>query len=156
MDNKRFAELVTGCTDTLYRVSMSMLRNEHDAQDAVHDAILAAYANRSKLKHEEYFATWLTRILINECKKQLKKRKHYADIGDDLPDIASRDNPYLSVEIGEAIDSLPQKIRLTVILFYVEDYSISEIKDILHVPEGTVKSRLNTGRRILKEKLDTL
>ena len=153
MDNKRFEELVAGCTDTLYRVSMSMLRNEQDAQDAVHDAILSAYVNRNRLRHEEYFATWLTRILINECKKLLRQRKRYADVGDEFPGAAARDDPYLSVEIGDAIDRLPEKIRLTVVLFYVEDYSIKEIKEILHIPEGTVKSRLNTGRRMLRERL---
>ena len=156
MDNDRFELLVTAQTDALYRVSMSMLRNEHDAQDAVHDAILSAYVNRNRLKHEEYFATWLIRILINECKKQLRQRKRYADVGDKLPDASVRDDPYLSVEICDVIDSLPEKIRLTVVLFYVEDYSIKEIKNILHIPEGTIKSRLNTGRKLLRERLQHL
>ena len=153
MDNNRFAELVRGCEATLYRVSMSILKNEHDAQDAAHDAILAAYANRGRLRHEEYFATWLTRILINQCSRQLRARKRQADIGDRLPDIAARDDPYQSVEIKEAIDSLPEKIKLTVILYYVEDYSVKEIKSILRVPEGTVKSRLSKGRKLLKKAL---
>jgi len=152
-DNHSFELLVKAQTDTLYRVSMSMLKNEHDAQDAVHDAILAAFQNRHKLRQEQYFGTWLTRILINECKKQLRNRRRYADIGEHLPDIASRDNPYFSVELGEAIESLPEKIRLTVILYYVEDYSLKEIKSILKIPEGTVKSRLNKGRALLKERL---
>ena len=153
IDNHSFEMLVQAQTDTLYRISMSMLKNEHDAQDAVHDSILIAYQERHKLREQQFFATWLTRILINVCKKQLRQRRRYADTGDALPDIASRDNPYLSVEIGEAIESLPEKIRLTVILFYVENYSIKEIKSILHIPEGTVKSRLNKGRSLLKEAL---
>lgn len=153
IDNNSFAMLVKAQTDTMYRVSMSMLKNEHDAQDAVHEAILLAYQNRTKLRHEEYFGTWLVRILINQCHKTLRQRKRYADIGDDLPDIASRDNPYISVEIGAAIDSLPEKIRTTVVLYYVEDYSVKEIKDILRIPEGTVKSRLSKGRELLREQL---
>lgn len=153
LDNHSFEMLIQAQTDTLYRISMSMLKNEHDAQDAVHDAILSAFVNRGKLRHEEYFATWLTRILINQCKKQLRHRRNFADIGDTLPDIASRDNPYQNVEIGEAIDNLPEKIRLTVLLYYVEDYSVKEIKSILRIPEGTVKSRLSTGRRLLREML---
>ena len=153
IDSNSFGLLVSAQTDTLYRVSMSMLRNEQDAQDAVHDAILKAFQNRHRLRREEYFATWLTRILINECNKLLRRRRRFADVGENVPDAASRDDPYLSVEIGDAIDRLPEKIRLTVILFYVEDYSVSEIKDILHIPEGTVKSRLNTGRRLLKDSL---
>ena len=153
IDNHSFELLVTAQTDTLYRVSMSMLKNEQDAQDAVHDAILRAYENRGRLRREEYFGTWLTRILINECSKQLRRRKRYADPGDTLPEVVSRDNPYRSIEIGEALDRLPEKIRLTVVLYYVENYSIKEIKDILHIPEGTVKSRLNTGRKLLKDQL---
>ena len=154
IDNHSFEMLVEAQTDTLYRVSMSMLRNEQDAQDAVHDAILRAYENRRQLRQEEYFGTWLTRILINECHQQLRRRMRYADPGDTLPEAASRDDPYRSVEIGELIDSLPAKIRMTVILFYVEDYSVKEIKDILHIPEGTVKSRLNKGRKLLKDALE--
>lgn len=154
IDNHSFELLVTAQTDTLYRVSMAMLKNEHDAQDAVHDAILIAYQNRHKLRQEQFFGTWLTRILINACKKQIRQRARCADIGDAIPDIASRDNPYLSVEIGEAINSLPEKIRLTVILYYVEDYSVKEIKSILKIPEGTVKSRLNKGRALLKHYLE--
>ena len=153
LDNKSFEMLVTAQTDTLYRVSMSILKNEHDAQDAVHEAILTAYEKRDRLRQDEYFGTWLTRILIRKCTKALKVRRRYADIGDTLPDISSRNNPYLSVEIGEAIDNLPEKIRVTVILFYIEDYSVKEIKDILRIPEGTVKSRLNKGRTMLKEML---
>ena len=132
---------------------MAMLKNEHDAQDAVHDAILCAYQNRNKLRHQEYFGTWLIRILINRCKRVLKERKRFVDIGDNVPDITSRDNPYISMEIAEALDSLPEKIRLTVILFYIEDYSIEEIKNILHIPKGTVKSRLHKGRSLLKKLL---
>lgn len=153
-DNRSFEMLVTAQTDTMYRVSMSMLRNEQDAQDAVQEAILLAYRGRNKLRHEEYFGTWLIRILINVCKKELRQRTRRADIGEGLPDIASRDNPYISVEIGEAIDSLPEKIRITVVLFYIEDYSVKEIKDILRIPEGTVKSRLSKGRALLKDMLE--
>ena len=154
IDNHSFSMLVTAQTDTLYRISMSMLKNENDAQDAVHEAILLAYQNRSRLRQEQYFGTWLVRILINVCHKALKARKRYTDIAEPLPDIALRDNPYISVEIGEAIDSLPEKIRLTVILFYIDDYSIKEIKEILRIPEGTVKSRLNKGRELLKKQLE--
>lgn len=151
MDNSKFERLVLESSDTLYRVSMSMLKNEADAQDAVHDAILTAYQKQNTLRREEFFKTWLVRILINVCNKQLRYNKRFKDIGDNLPDIASRDNPYTSVELGEAIDSLPEKIRLAVVLYYVEDYTIKEIHQALKIPEGTVKSRLNKGRKILRE-----
>lgn len=153
MDVNKFEQLVRTSADTLYRVSMSMLKNEHDAQDCVSEAILKAYENLHKLKKEEFFRTWLTRILINECKHILKKSSRVVCV-EKLPDISSRDNPYLSVEVGEAINSLPEKIRLVIIMFYVEDYSIKEIKRVLNIPEGTVKSRLSKGRALLKEQLE--
>ena len=153
MDINTFESLVLESTDTLYRVSMSMLKNEHNASDCVSDAILKAYENLHKLKHEEYFKTWLIRILINECKKTLKKQTREVGLDERLPVVSSRDNPYLSVEIGEAIDSLPEKIRLVIIMFYIEQYSIKEIKLALNIPEGTVKSRLSKGRKLLKERL---
>lgn len=153
MDAKIFERLVIEAQDTLYRVSMSMLKNEQNAQDCVHDAILKAYENIHKLRQEEYFKTWLVRILINECKQSLKKQKRESSLDVELPKISSRDNPYSNFEIGEAIDSLPQKIRLVVIMFYIEDYSIDDIKRVLNIPEGTVKSRLYKGRKILKELL---
>lgn len=154
MDINTFERLVLDAQDTLYRVSMSMLKNEHDAQDAVSEAILKAYENLHKLKKEEFFKTWLVRILINECKHMLKKSGRATSLENEkLPEISSRDNPYQSVELGEAIDRLPKKIRLVVVMFYVEDYSVKEIKRVLNVPEGTVKSRLSKGRALLKENL---
>ncbi len=153
MDINTFESLVLESKDTLYRVSMTMLKNEQNAFDCVSDAILKAYENLHKLKHEEYFKTWLIRILINECKRTLKKQNREVGLDERLPVISSRDNPYLSVEIGEAIDSLPEKIRLVIIMFYIEEYSIKEIKQVLNIPEGTVKSRLSKGRELLKEQL---
>ena len=154
MDIKIFEQLVRESQDTMYRVSMSMLKNEHDAQDAVSEAILKAYENLHKLRNKEYFKTWLIRILINECKKTLKKSYRTSLLENEkLVETPDRDNPYLSVEIAQAMDSLPQKIRLVVIMFYVEDYSVKEIKYALNIPEGTVKSRLNKGRKLLKEML---
>lgn len=154
MDANKFEQLVLQSENTLYRVSMSILKNEHDAQDTVHEAILKAYENLHKLNNEEFFKTWLVRILINECKRTLKKSERTTSLENEkLPEISSRDNPYLSVEVGEAINSLPEKIRLVIIMFYAEECSIKEIKRVLNIPEGTVKSRLNKGRLLLKEQL---
>ena len=146
MNDANFERLVLANEGKLFRISMSMLKNEADAQDAVHDTILKAYQKLHTLKKEEYFTTWLVRILINNCNKQLRMRKR-ADSGFTLENIDSRDYPYINIEIGEALNSLPVKIRTVVVLYYVEGYTIKEIKDILHIPEGTVKSRLNKARK---------
>ena len=153
MDNETLEKLILANEQTLYRISMSILKNEEDAMDAVHDAIVKAYEKSNTLRNEEYFSTWLVRILIRCCYRQLKHNSRFADTGETMPEIASRNNPYLHIELGEIIDKLPPKIRDVIILFYAEGYSIKEIKQILHIPEGTVKSRLAKGRSIIKKEL---
>ena len=147
MTKERFTELVLSAEKTLYRVSMSMLHNESDCEDAVQTAILTAYEKLSDLKQEEYFKTWLVRILINACHRQLRFQKRHTELSEDIP--AEENN--VSFEVREAINKLPDKIRQAIVLYYIEEFSIKEIKTILHIPEGTIKSRLSKGRLLLKD-----
>lgn len=153
MDNSLFEKLVLQNEDTLYRISMSLLKNEADAQDAVGDAILKAYEKQSTLKNQDAFAPWLIKILIRCCYKQLKYQKRFENSEQVLLALENRDNPYQNLEAGAAINSLSPKIRTVFVLYYVEGYSVKEIKNILSLPEGTVKSRLSAGRKQLKEQL---
>ena len=82
MTRETFTDLVLDSEPTLYRVAMSMLRNEKDCEDAVQTAILTAYEKLGTLKHEEYFKTWLMRILINVCNKQLKSASKTTELND--------------------------------------------------------------------------
>ena len=72
MTRETFSNLILDSEPTLYRVAMSMLRNEKDCEDAVQTAILTAFEKLGMLRREEYFKTWLVRILINVCNKQLR------------------------------------------------------------------------------------
>ena len=150
MTRETFTDLVLDSEPTLYRVAMSMLRNEKDCEDAVQTAILTAYKKLGTLKHEEYFKTWLMRILINVCNKQLKSASKTTELND--ADLSSG-NAEVSTEIRIAIESLPVKIRQVVVLYYIEDFSVKEIKSIIKIPEGTVKSRLSKGRTLLNDYL---
>ena len=75
MTKDDFSLKILECERTLYRISMSMLKNETDCEDAVQMAILTAFEKLDTLKNEQYFKTWLVRILINVCNKQLNERK---------------------------------------------------------------------------------
>lgn len=147
-----FTNKVLDAETTLYRVSMSMLKNEKDCEDAVQDAILIAYERLSTLKKEEYFTTWLVRILINVCNKQIRIRKR--EFQSENVSIVSNIDNYSNVEIKEIFEKLPVKIRTVLVLYYMEQFSVTEIKDVLHIPEGTVKSRLSKGRKLLKIELE--
>lgn len=151
MDKERFTALVLDSEQTLYRVSMSMLKNEKDCEDAVQSALLTAYQKLPSLRREEYFKTWLVRILINECNDLLRKRgksaECVADVSDQAPPLTE------GVELRLAIGRLPLKIRQVITLYYLNDFSVKEIKTILRIPEGTVKTRLKKGRELLAAEL---
>ena len=150
MTREEFTNLILDSEQTLYRVAMSMLRNEKDCEDAVQTAILTAYEKLETLKQEQYFKTWLVRILINVCNKQLRSAAKTTELHD--TDITA-DSAETATEIRMAIESLPVKIRQVVVLYYIEDFSVKEIKSIIKIPEGTVKSRLSKGRTLLKDYL---
>lgn len=152
MNKEMFTNKVLDAETTLYRVSMSMLKNEKDCEDAVQDAILIAYERLSTLKKEEYFTTWLVRILINVCNKQIRIRKR--EFQSENVSIVSNIDNYSNVEIKEIFEKLPVKIRTVLVLYYMEQFSVTEIKDVLNIPEGTVKSRLSKGRKLLKIELE--
>ena len=82
MTQETFSNLILDSESTLYRVAMSMLRNEKDCEDAVQTAVLTAFEKLGTLKREEYFKTWLVRILINVCNKQLKSAAKTTELHD--------------------------------------------------------------------------
>lgn len=149
MTRETFTDLILDSEPTLYRVSMSMLRNEKDCEDAVQTAILTAYEKLDTLKKQEYFKTWLVRILINACNRQLKQKRKQTELCEYPQTLVSAEE----VEVHLAIEKLPPKIRETVVLYYIEQFSVKEIKQILKIPEGTVKSRLSKGRQLLRLEL---
>lgn len=151
MEKAEFALRVREAERTLYNVAKTMLINESDCEDAVADAVLAAWTRLNTLREERYFKTWLVRILINECKKRLRERKTVVPYEDYMEAPAPEAEDYSDLYL--AIASLKPKLRAAVLLYYIEEYSLAETAGILKLPQGTVKSRLNAARKILKEKL---
>lgn len=129
--------------------------HDQDCEDAVQETILKAYDKLGTLKEEQYFKTWLTRILINECYKIKRKDCPNISYEDYFKSVKDEDRKDYS-DLYIAIKKLPQRIRITIVLHYVEGYSIEEIKQVLKIPAGTVKSRLAKGRKLLKIKLDNM
>ena len=74
MDRNFFTAEIEACSDMMYRVAWSILRNHADVQDALQDAVLKAWEKRDRLREEKFFRTWMTRILINACYDAQKKR----------------------------------------------------------------------------------
>ena len=156
-DKEAFCNLVRVNKVAIYRVAKSILNKEEDIEDAVSEAILKAYKNIPKLKNEEFFKTWLIRIVINESNNLYKKRaKEIAVDREHFKNIKVNDQ-YKDLSLYDAINSLEEDLRMTTILFYFEDMKYKDIAKTLNVKEGTVKSRLSRAKEklysILKEEL---
>ena len=152
MDQETFICMVRQSQNTYYRVARSILNKEEDAEDAVQEGILKAWQKRNKLKDESLFRTWSTRIVINTCYDMIRKNKPLLFFGEDAPEI-----PVSGVEgdtdLFLALWDLPPKIRIAVVLHYVEGYTTEEVAFILKIPQGTVKSRLSAVRARLRNAL---
>lgn len=155
MDKDTFIHKVLEAQSTLYHVSKTILTHEQDCEDAVQAAILKAYDKLETLKNEQYFKTWLVRILLNECYSMKNKERSQVPYEEYFEFAEAKDNKDYS-ELYLAIQNLPERIRITIVLYYVDGYSVQEIKQILEIPAGTVKSRLAKGRKLLKIKLENM
>ena len=154
LDREQFTAAVLAAEPTLYRVAKTMLRSEHDCADAAQQAILRAWERLDTLHSTRYFKTWLVRILINECMTMLRRQKRLAPYDEAaveamIPASAADDHS----DLYAAITALDEKLRLPVVLYYLEGFKIREIAAMLGVPEGTVKTRLRNAREQLRKDL---
>ena len=152
MNKNKFAKIVLESTDSLYHISKSILQNDADCEDAVQEAIATAFAKLHTLKQEQYAKTWLTRILINECYNILRKQKKLVPLSDYEAEAEYETDDYS--ELYKALLRLKKEYRLTIVLYYLEGYSVKEIARIMRTGEGTVKSRMSRGRKLLKSILE--
>lgn len=156
MDKEQFVKLTLDAEATMFHLAYSILREEQDCCDAVQEAVTKAYARRDTLKNPAYFKTWIVRILLNECYALLRKRKKQVPMEEGALDSRAELCSYIREEyldLYQAIQALKERERICVLLYYIEDYSVRQIAQILRIPEGTVKSRLRKSRMQLKDLL---
>lgn len=145
MDGNAFAEATATLMPTLFRISMSILHHEADAQDALQQALERAWMRRGTVRPLS-FRPWLTKILINECRNIQRHRKRvlvtdaFAEPVVEAYDMSLRD----------ALDGLPEKLRTPFLLKYMENFSEKEVAAMLCVPQSTVRGRLYRARQALE------
>ncbi len=151
---KAFEELLVLHSDRLYRTAYIYAGNREDALDIVQETSCKAFLAIGQLKNEQYFLTWLTRILIHCAYDVLNKRKKEMPVEKlvELPAVC-KDGIAENLDLIEAVTRLKEQHRTAIILFYYHDMAISEIARMMDIPENSVKTYLQRGRKELKIRL---
>lgn len=149
-----FSELIRENKLSLYKVARGMLKRECDIEDAIQNTIMKALESINSLKNNNYFKTWLIRILINECNIILRnnKRENLVDVSEGFSGLR-HDDKYENLDITNAVNMLEIDLREVVVLYYFEDFKQKDISEILGIKEGTVRTRLLRAKKKLKEAL---
>ena len=160
-DLSAFDGLVRRHQDRIYRLVYKILDGSNECDDIAQEAFLKAYRSIKKFNCQSSFSTWLTRIAINQCISHLKRRRRLRILSFGLFSEHHQTEPQILVERNEkreivckAINSLPLKQRVVIIMYYFESYGCKEMSEILKCSVGTVKSRLFYARMSLKNKLE--
>lgn len=139
--------------DRVFSAAFSICRNREDADDTVQDTFLKYHTQNLEYMDEAHLKAWLLRVAINRAKDITvafwrRNRVSWEEYMDELEFVQPEDRT-----LFQAVMQLPEKYRLVLHLYYYEEYSIAEIASTLHSSQGTVKSQLSRGRKLLKSML---
>ena len=172
-DQRAFEDIVEFYKDKVFQLCYRMLGDRYEAEDVAQEAFLRAYVNIHTFQMNRKFSTWLYRIATNLCIDRIRKKKpdFYLDAevaGTEGLDMYSQipsegklpeeelENLELKERIQLEIQKLPEKYRAAIVLKYVDELSLKEISEILHLPVGTVKTRIHRGRDALRKSMQSL
>lgn len=150
MDKDFFVGEIEAHSGMLYRVAYTILRDDDACKDALQEAALKAWEKRFSLREDRYFRTWITRILINACYDTQKKRRRIIS----LEEIREPQVPPPDPSLALALQALPEKLRLPLMLCYSEGMSYQEIAETLQLPLATVRGRIYRAKGELRKELD--
>ena len=150
MNNGELGKRIENVRLRLYKTALLYLGSEAFALDAVDEAVYKALCSYKKLRQPEYFDTWITRILINECYNELRRQKRFRPL-DELPEGATEE--FDTLPLKEAIRRLPRELKEVVILRYFAGYTLIETAETLQIPQGTVATRQRKALKVLKLEL---
>lgn len=151
MTQTEFAVRVEQMKARLYRTAYLYLGSEAIALDAVDEAVYKGLRALPRLRQDAYFETWMTRILINECKQELRRRKREISV-DALPETAAED--FDALPLKEAVRRLPTELKEVILLRYFTGLTQAETAQALGIPQGTAATRQRRALALLKLELE--
>lgn len=161
-DREAFGGLVEQYRDNVYRLAYRMCGNAYDADEAAQEAFVAAWRALPNFRGDAKFSTWLYRLTTNAAIDVMRREKRHQTVGDgEMIDVADdADSPQETVErteqqeaVQKALSTLREEYREILLLRYMEELDYSEIAEVLQLPSGTVKSRINRAKAALKAAL---
>jgi RNA polymerase sigma-70 factor (ECF subfamily) len=171
-NHKEFTELTKPYMKSLKNTAFRLARNEEESEDLLQEALYKAYRGFASFTPNTNFRAWIFKILVNtyltHYRKMVKqpqkvsygemeefylyqKSDNNSDFHTDSPENVSGES--FGDEIKETLDKMPYYFRIVVTLYDIEDFSYKEISNMINIPVGTVMSRLNRGRSLLRQKL---
>ena len=159
---REFGERLRESSSLAFRVAYGVLRRREDAEDVAQEAFVRAHRSIAQLRDRESFRAWLVRMTWRLAIDRLRTDKRRA-----IRELTVEIEPGLTTEelasaqerkrrLWAAIDELPEKLRMTIVLASIEGHDVADVGRLLDIPEGTVKSRLFLARKALAEKLQCL
>lgn len=164
-DRAAFQTLFESYKDRVYSIALHFSGNAATASDVTQQVFLKLFTRMEQFRQDSEFTTWLYRIVANTCVDEQRSRRRFIPLSRevevrDMPARGSQEDRYFRRELAgsvrEAIAQLRPKLRLPILLKYVEGLSYEEIAEALGCSKGTVASRLNRGHKILAGKLSHL
>jgi RNA polymerase sigma-70 factor, ECF subfamily len=170
-DTELYRSLIRPYELSVYRMALSLIKNESDAQDVAQEAFLKAFRSLAGFRGKAKFSTWLTRITLNEARRNLRRQSTFRiESLDELPERGGRLCPALLTDwrevqsevlesrelremLRQAIDNLSPIYREVVLMRDVEEFSIQETSAALTISISSVKVRLHRARIMLRKEL---
>ncbi len=150
MTQEEFVERSQKYSQTLYKVAYCYLGNKADCLEIIDESIFVALKNLKRLRQAEYFETWLTRIVINQCNKELKRRSkiYFGDIPEKSQEF------YDNLPLKEALKKLPKNLRDVIVFRFFLDKTLKDTATLLDIPQGTVVTYQRKALALLRLELD--
>lgn len=156
MTKEELGALIIDSERHMYVTARAILSDDEDCADAIQETIVKAFSKINSLKQDAYAKTWLIRILINECYNVLrqKSRQIPMDMETEMAGKVAAESQDYS-DLYRAVSRLQEELKLPVVLYYGEDFSVREIAQVLEISEGAVQKRLARARQKLKRILES-
>lgn len=150
--------------NSVYLVALTQTRSEHDAQDVAQDVFCRLLTDGTAFTSDEHLRAWLLRVTVNRChelyRMPWRRRVESAeDAGGELParDASTEDAALAELRadpVWQALQALPEKLRVVALLHYVEEYTTDEIARVVGCAPSTVRTRLHRARKRMRQMLD--